>query len=313
MGRRFAFLLAGLLLSACASRTQPMGPATAEPRLTADAIVAADGYHLPLRRWAPEPGVPTRAVILALHGFNDYSKSFDGPGGYFAGRGVAVYAYDQRGFGATRDPGVWAGGETLAADARAALELLAQAHPGLPVFLMGESMGGAAAILALTSGAPPPVRGAVLSAPAVWGFATMGFWPRNALKLAYAAVPGMVATAPPELNIRPSDNIEMLKALAADPLVIKGARVDALYGLTEMMGAALAALPRLSVPTLALYGAHEQVLPADPVAKARAALAANPKATVKVYPDGWHMLLRDLQAVRVWEDAAAWIDDRLQD
>lgn len=313
MGRRVAFLVAGAFLSACAPRLQPMGPATAEPRLTADAIVAADGYRLPLRRWVPVDGVPTRAIVLALHGFNDYSKSFDGPGGYFAGRGVAVYAYDQRGFGATRNPGVWAGGDTLAADARAALKLLADAHPGLPVFLMGESMGGAAAILALTGGAPLPVRGAVLSAPAVWGFESMGFWPRNALKLAYAAVPGMVATAPPELNIRPSDNIEMLKALAADPLVIKGARVDALYGLTEMMGAALTALPRLDLPTLALYGAHEQVLPPEPVAKAKAALAAKPQATVKVYAHGWHMLLRDLQAAQVWEDAAAWIDGRLQD
>lgn len=313
MGRRVAFLVAGAFLSACAPRLQPMGPATAEPRLAADAIVAADGYRLPLRRWVPVDGVPTRAVVLALHGFNDYSKSFDGPGGYFAGRGVAVYAYDQRGFGATRDPGVWPGGDTLAADARAALKLLVNAHPGLPVFLMGESMGGAAAILALTGGAPLPVRGAVLSAPAVWGFETMGFWPRNALKLAYAAVPGMVATAPPELNIRPSDNIEMLKALAADPLVIKGARVDALYGLTEMMGAALESLPRLKVPTLALYGAHEQVLPPEPVAKAKAALAANPQATVKVYAHGWHMLLRDLQAAQVLEDAAAWIDGRLQD
>lgn len=313
MGRRGVFLLAGLLLSACASRTQPMGPPTAEPRLTPNAVIAADGYHLPLRRWAPQPGIPTRAVILALHGFNDYSKSFDRPGDYFAGRGLAVYAYDQRGFGAARDPGVWAGGDTLAADARTTLRLLAQAHPDQPLFLMGESMGGAAAILALTGGEPPPITGVVLSAPAVWGFETMGFWPRNSLKLAYAAVPGMVATAPPELNIRPSDNIEMLKALGADPLVIKGARVDALYGLTEMMGAALAALPRLDVPTLALYGAHEQVLPAAPVAKAKTILAANPKATVKVYPDGWHMLLRDLQAVRVWEDAAAWIDNRLQD
>lgn len=313
MWRRIAFLVAGLALSACAPRIQPMGPAIAAPRLTADAVIAADGYRLPLRRWTPAEGAPTRAVLLGLHGFNTYSNTYDGAGAYFAGRGVAVYAYDQRGFGATRDPGVWAGGETLAADARAVLKLLAQAHPGLPVFLIGESMGGAAAILALTGGEPPPVKGVVLSAPAVWGFETMGFWPRNALKLAYAAAPGLVATAPAELNIRPSDNIELLKAMAADPLVIKGARVDALYGLTEMMGAALDALPRLDVPTLALYGAHEQVLPPEPVAKAKAVLAANPKATVKVYPDGWHMLLRDLQAARVWEDAAAWIDDRLQD
>lgn len=288
-----------------------MGAPTAPPRLAADAIIAADGYQLPLRRWLPDDGVPTRAVIVALHGFNDYSNAFDGVGRYFAGRGVAVYAYDQRGFGAASDPGVWPGAQTLIADAAMAVRLLKTAHPDLPVFMLGESMGGAVTAATLASDDPPPAAGAVLSAPAVWGFSVMDFWPRIALKLTYAIMPGVATTAPPELNIRPSDNIDMLRALSADPLVIKKTRIDALYGLTELMGLALEALPRLKTPILALYGANEQVLPPKPVARAQAILANNPAATVKHYPDGWHMLLRDLQSARVLNDVAVWIDNRL--
>lgn len=288
-----------------------MGPPRQAPRLTPEAIIAADGYHLPLRRHLPENGVPTRAVIVGLHGFNDYSNAFEGAGRYFAGRGVALYAYDQRGFGATRDPGVWAGEETLVADANAAVRLIAGAHPGKPVFLLGTSMGGAVVARILIAAQAPPVAGAILVAPAVWGFETMGFFTRTALRLAHAAAPGWTMKPPPELNIRPTDNIALLKAMSADPLVLKGARVDTLYGLTELMGAALDALPRLTVPTLAMYGAHEEVLAPTAVAAATRRLSAVPAVTLKHYPDGWHMLLRDLQGVRVLEDIAAWIDARL--
>ena len=53
--------------------------------------------------------VPVRAVILALHGFNDYSNAFEGPGEVWAGHGIATYAYDQRGFGAAPERGLWPG------------------------------------------------------------------------------------------------------------------------------------------------------------------------------------------------------------
>ena len=41
-----------------------------------------------------------RAVILAVHGFNDYSHAFADFGAYAASQGIAVHAYDQSGFGA---------------------------------------------------------------------------------------------------------------------------------------------------------------------------------------------------------------------
>ncbi|MEJ0071171.1 MAG: hypothetical protein WDO24_23260 [Pseudomonadota bacterium] len=48
------------------------------PQLAADRLIAADGTALPMRQWLPA-GQP-HAVVLALHGFNDYSNAFAAPG-----------------------------------------------------------------------------------------------------------------------------------------------------------------------------------------------------------------------------------------
>lgn len=299
----------GLMLSGCAATFQPMGAPVAQPKLTDNALYTADGFELPLRRWLPENGAPVRAVVVALHGYNDYSNAFDGAGRSFATHGIATYAYDQRGFGATRDRGIWPGTPTLVADLKTAVEQVRARHPGVPVYLMGESMGGAVVLTAMTGKDAPMVDGTILVAPAVWGREVMGFFPRAMLWLSYNLVPGIVVHPPKDLKIQASDNIEMLRALGRDPMVIKGSRVDALDGLTDLMGSALAACGRLEVPSLVLYGAHEQVLPPKPVKRALQDFGAGGRHVVAVYPDGWHMLLRDLKGQVVMNDIVAWIQD----
>ncbi len=286
-----------------------MGPARQAPALIDGFAIAADGYFLPLRLWRPEG--PARAVIVALHGFNDYSNAFATAGPAFAADGIVTYAYDQRGFGATLRRGIWPGSPTMVADLVTVAALVQERHPGLPLYLLGESMGGAVVMTALTLPRPPgsplaAVAGAVLVAPAVWGRETMALMPRAALWLTNALVPGIAMTAPRELNIRPSDNVEMMKALSRDPLVIKATRVDTINGLVELMGEALAAAPRFETPALVLYGAHEQVLPGAAVRRVLATLPPG-RQRVAIYHDGWHMLLRDRQGDRVISDILSWL------
>lgn len=312
---RSAALAALLLLGACTAALQPMGAAVSPPAVTDDAYRTADGNHLPLREWRPEAGTPTRAVVLALHGFNDYSNAFDMPGRYFAANGIATYAYDQRGFGQSGRPGVWATTDTLVADLHGAVEALRRRHPGVPLHLVGESMGGAVVLTAL--GEPPPpghaplatrIDSAILSAPAVWDADSLTTMQRVGLWFASNAVPWLKLTAPRELGIVPSDNIEMLRALGRDPLVIKETRADAVAGLVLLMTRAQAAIPGIDdVPLLMMYGRNEQVIPKAPVGKAIAALPERQK--VAVYERGYHMLLRDLQAEVVWRDAVSWMLD----
>ncbi|MDR3516059.1 MAG: lysophospholipase [Azospirillaceae bacterium] len=309
--------LLALMLAGCAATLQPMGPPVTAPRLdsdglVSDALITADGVRLPLRHWLPAK--PPRAVILALHGFNDYSRSFAWPGAYFAAHGIASYAYDQRGFGNAPRPGIWPGTATLVGDLRCAAALLHERYPGVPLFVLGESMGGAVVTLALTSPTPADqpaldVAGAVLVSPALWGRAVMNPFYRFTLWLGSNTVPGLTVTAPRGLEIWPSDNIEMLRALSRDPLVIKETRIDAISGLVDLMSDALEQEPRVTTPSLVLYGEHEQVLPPGAVDAAIARLG--PAAQLKRYRDGYHMLLRDRGRLVVWRDIVAWIESRI--
>lgn len=300
-----------LAVTGCSTAFQPMGPAAVAPVIAEGAVIAADGYRLPLRVWRPEG--PVTAVMIAVHGFNDYSNAYANVGPVFARHGILTYAYDQRGFGETRRRGVWPGADTLVADLKTVADLVAGQNPGAPLYLLGESMGGAVVMTALS--APPPpgsalarVRGAVLVAPAVWGRETMAPVPRVALWLSNALAPGVAMTAPRELNIRPSDNTEMLRAYGRDPLVIKATRVDAMNGLVELMSDALAAAPRLAVPALVLFGAHERILPRGAVDRMLARLPADGHR-IAIYRDGWHMLLRDRHGDVVIDDIISWLRD----
>jgi alpha-beta hydrolase superfamily lysophospholipase len=293
-----------------------VGPA----RFTDSEFIAADGARLPLRKWLPKGSVS--AVILALHGFGDYSNAFEMPAQVWRARGIATYAYDQRGFGGAPGRGLWPGEGQLTVDAITASRILRRAHPGRPLFLIGESMGGAVAVLAATgamsgvsegpSGLPvADIDGVILSAPAVWGRPMMDFWPKLALFAGVRLFPDMILTGR-GLRVRASDNIPMLRALARDPLVLKGARVDTVFGLVDLMDDALAAAPRLATPTLLMYGAHDQIVPRQALEEFAAHLPSDPgrRRRLAYYADGYHLLLRDLEGAAVAGDVASWILDR---
>ena len=92
-----------------------------------------------------------RAVIVALHGMSDYSNAFDMPGRLWAKLGITTLAYDQRGFGRSDHPGIWAGADVMRADLNDAVAAARARYPGVPVFALGESMGGAVVLTALAS------------------------------------------------------------------------------------------------------------------------------------------------------------------
>ena len=219
----FAAVLS-VLASACAPLVKPAGPPAVEPVVNAGTIVADDGASLPLHAWPPEGAEPS-AVILGVHGFNDYGRFLDAPATWLAARGIATYAYDQRGFGRAANRGLWPGTETLARDLKAAVRALRRRHPGVPLYVLGESMGGAVVMVAMAEPDPPDVDGVILVAPAVWGRETMPWYQTAALWTAAHTVPWKTATGR-GLGIRPSDNMEMLRAFSRDPLVIKKTRFE---------------------------------------------------------------------------------------
>lgn len=301
MKHAVAAALALLLLGGCVARLQPAGPAIATPSVATMHFTTTDGTELPLRVWGP---ADARTVIVALHGFGDYSRGFEHAARAWDAAGIRTYAYDQRGFGQAPHPTIWAGTDTLVADAEAAVRALRAAHPDASLFLLGESMGASVALLTSVRTPTLPIDGLVLIAPAVWGERTMPWHYQAALELGRRFVPGWFLEPPRGLKIRASDNYDALRELRDDPLAQKGARVDTTAGLVDLMGTALDSAPLIARPTLVAYGAHEQIVPKRAADEFLDRLPSH--VQVAVYKNGWHLLLRDRQAATVWRDVVNW-------
>ena len=300
-------VLALVAAAACAPRVSSPGDPVVTPAIDGDHLRMPDKTELPLRVWWP--AAKPKAVVLALHGFNDYSKAFEAPGAFLAQQGILVYAYDQRSFGGTPDRGIWPGVKGLTGDLRTATRLIRDKHPGLPLILLGESMGGAVIMAALAEDTPPEADGVVLAAPAVWSRAVMPAWQARVLTVAAHTVPAMQLTGRGFGKV-PSDNIEMLRALSRDKKVIKWTRVDAIYGLVNLMDAAFEAAPALNGKTLILFGTREDIIPKSAMAAFEQRLPRDGCGLrVAQYDTGFHMLLRDLKAERVLTDITAWMAD----
>ncbi len=291
------------MAAACAPRIAGQGIENVTPAIQPNGFVTHDGLRLPLRHWDAEQPI---AIIVALHGMSDYSNAFDMPATWWATKGITTYAYDQRGFGQSPNCGIWPGADTLRGDLSDFVEAARAKHPNLPVYALGESMGGAVVLTALASARPPRVDGAILVAPAVWSRNDMPWTYRTALWMTVHTVPWMRFTGR-GLKIWPSDNIEMLRKLARDPLFVHETRADAIYGLVNLMDQAHNAPARLGHPPdiLFLYGAKDQIIPAAPTEAVIKALDGHARA--KRYDHGYHMLLRDLEAKKVWSDTLDWI------
>lgn len=301
-------LLVLLTVTGCASPGDRFqGPGEVTPRLEPHQLIAHDGFSLQLHHWpADEP----TAIVLALHGFNDYGGGFAAIAEHFTERQVSLYAYDQRGFGGSEPRGFWPGHELLAKDAVTAAGLLSRRYPQQPVYLLGKSMGAAVAIMAVDS-APGAVAGSLLVAPAVWSRQTMPWYQRFSLWLGNTLTPGanLPSSLGGRLGIRASDDDDMLRALSQNPMMLRGASIGTIDGLTTLMDKALAASARLPGPALILYGDNDQIIPARPLCRMVQQLPSQQSHhwRMTLYPGGYHMLTRYSGTAQVVDDMLAWL------
>lgn len=293
-----------VFLASCTPHTIQYGENIGSPSIVnKQFFITSDATRLPLRTW----GTPTRGIVLALHGFNDYSNFINDAAINMATHGIQTIAFDQRGFGQTASRGFWSGTDKMLQDVFELSLLIKKQHPTTPIILFGESMGGAVALLASTRFKNLPIDRLILSAPAVWGWDTMPWYQRWALSIASYTIPWMTFSGQ-GLKIKPSDNIPMLRALSQDPSLIRATRVDAMHGLTKLMGQALEQSSQLSKPTLILYGEKDEIIPKEPTSLMLSRLPKDNETTIALYKNGYHMLLRDLQGDTVLKDILAWLN-----
>lgn len=292
-----------IMAGACAS-FPPAPEKTQAPRLEAEAIVSIDGARLGLSRWESEN---PKAIIIAVHGMNDYAYGFDRAGNWWAAEAdITTYGYDQRGFGRSPAPGRWPGNDALIADLRAVIDAVIERHQDLPIYVVGHSMG-AGVILASMKEASLPVTGVVLAAPGVWGGSQLPIIYRASVNIAAAIAPGKSLTGERAAR-QATDNIPVLREMQADPFVVKETRIDAVLGVVRIMGEAYDASDEVGGDILFLLGEKDEIIPVKSMERAADRLCGD--VDIRRYEDGWHMLFRDLQAENVWRDIAGWVEQK---
>ena len=311
MTRLLAALLAALMLAGCTplmvqqAGRPPLGFQGAH--IERDAIVSFDGARLGLSEW--DAATDPWAVIVGVHGMNDYANAFHMAAPWWAEQGVTTVAYDQRGFGRSPGRGLWAGDQLMVEDLRTVTSLVRRKYPHALLVVAGESLGGAVAAEAFASGRPPTADRLVLLSPAVWGWAAQPL-PNKTLLWFAANFTGPKVYRPPHWltsKISPTDNRDELIAMGRDPLMIWGARSDTIYGLVTTMDKAAEDVGKAKLPTLYLYGAHDEIIPRKAAFKAASRLKPSDRSAF--YAKGWHLMTRDKQGPTVWEDILAFIRD----
>jgi alpha-beta hydrolase superfamily lysophospholipase len=218
---------------------------------------------------------------------------------------VVLYAFDMRGNG--RSPGqraYLASWQEYRGDLDAFIGRIREWESGLPVFLLGNSLGGLV-VLDYVLHYPGRVEGVIAAAPPL---GAVGVPPL------LMALGRMMSRVVPRFSL----NVGMdLTGLARDPSVIEAVLADPLFhrrGTARLSTEVTAAISRvqqlaesLSVPLLILHGAADRMVPPDG-SRAFFAKVRFPDRELKEYPGAYHGLFADVGYQEVLQDVEQWID-----
>jgi len=268
-------------------------------------IPGSGGLSLFARGWAPD--APERVVVL-VHGFAEHTGRYERVASWLADRGCAVHAFDLRGHGRSEGPrGHAASFQVLVDDVEVFVARVRSQHPGLPVFVLGHSMGGLLA-LGYTAQRSPAVSGVMTSGAALH----LGESPSGAEILALRVLRPML----PRLRIRRpiagdalSRDPEVGRRYAADPLVFQFMTLSLAWALYAGARQTLEAAPDVSLPVLLLHGGDDPlVLPTG--SEAFHDEVGTPGSDLRIYAGLRHEILNEPEWETVAKDLQAWMQAR---
>ena len=126
-------------------------------------LLCSDQVKRPVHIWAPKD---PKAVILAIHGGMAHAGDYVTPALYFKEHGIATVSFDMCGHDGKKRVDI-PGFNTFLDDAALFLKWVKNTYPGLPIFIMGHSMGALIAThLELGRFAKDrDIKGVILSSP----------------------------------------------------------------------------------------------------------------------------------------------------
>ncbi len=276
---------------------------------TLTTFTASDGENLAVQDWPLLPDQAQRGSVLVVHGLGEHVGRYDALARQLNGWGFAVRGYDQYGHGESSGPRGGLTTDTRLLDDLADMvdALRTRMPPGLPLVLLGHSMGGlvAARFVALKL---RPVDALVLSSPALDpGLGAVQ-------KLLLATLPRLA----PNLRVGNGLDAQYLShdsavpaAYLADPLCHDRISARLARFIADGGPATVATAPQWTVPTLLMWaGSDKLVNPAG----SRAFSAAAPSAQVqsRCFEPLYHELFNERAdlAAPVFQTLRQWLDMR---
>ena len=301
-----------------------------EPRHEKTVLAADDQHQIHVQTWSPD-GDPV-GVIQLLHGLGEHIRRYERFARVAVGRGYAVYGHDHRGHGLSEgERGYFAdenGWHKVVEDVRVVNDHIRSAYDSKPVFLVAHSMGsfigetfamhyGARLEGLLLSGSSWPQRIQLLPARLLAKLESLRVGKRgnSALinALGFSAFNRPFRPVRTEMDWLSRDEAEVDKYVAdphcGGPFTC-GLWLDFLGGLYELgSDHALTRIPS-DLPVLVTGGG------ADPVGgeKGMTRLAMHYMQTLhqrvklKIYPDGRHEMLNEVNRDEVMADWLNWIE-----
>jgi len=270
-------------------------------------LSTADSLTLFMQGW--EPDEPPRSVIVIVHGYGDHSSRYADLASHFVQQGHTVQTYDQRGHGRSEGRRAYINTfDQYLDDLRAFLASVRQRFKKFPVYLLGQSMGGAIAVLYCLE-READFQGLVLCSAALKAHDDMA-----PLLQKLSSVAGRLLPRLPTISLD-------LDALSRDPAVVRWTREDLLYYHGRMPARTgsemLRAMQRidqqvenLTLPLLLIHGTADKIT--DPAGSIACYERANSDdKTLGLYPDLYHETFNEPEKEQVIEEITTWLDEHL--
>lgn len=279
----------------------------ARPPSATGSLLAADGLTLFTQRWTPDAS--PRAAVVLVHGYAEHSGRYAHVAAHLNEHGIAVYTYDQRGFGRSEGRRAYVESFDYLLDDldRVLAHTRGRLDADVPLFLMGHSMGGAVCALYVIE-YRPDLAGLILSSPAVEVNPDLAPLLRKVARLLGWIAPTLPTVRTPDGAI--SRDPAVVEQAANDPLNYHG-RVLARTG-AEMLRASQRiqnAMHTIRLPLLIFHGTADRLT--DPSASTRFYRAApSSDKTLNRYEGLYHETLNEPEREKVLNDLVGWIETR---
>ncbi len=245
-----------------------------------------------------------QVVILLVHGLGEHSGRYAHWAARFNERGVTLRAFDLPGHGHSDGRrGVIPSPEKLYDTIDIVIRGIKAEFPDVPLFLYGHSLGGGIVLNYLIR-RKPFVTGAIVTSP--WVFLSITP-PKARVLLANVAkrlMPGMTQASGLMTEFLSRDPA-VVTAYRNDPLV-HGQISAGLYGwITDAAAETVARASEIKMPLLLAHGRNDMII--SPSGSIQVAETA-PRATLKLWDEGYHELHNDLLKEEHFDFITEWID-----